>query len=204
MLYTSESVERLVNHLSQLPGIGRKTAQRLALYIIRLPRADVEALVVALTDVKEKVRYCSVCCNITEDDPCIICASPKRDRSLICVVEEPRDVLALEKTNEYKGLYHVLGGSLSPLDGIGPEELKIKELLGRVSIAPEGPDGIREVILAMNPNVEGEATTIYLTKLLKPLGLKVSRIARGLPIGGDLEFADEATLARALEDRIVL
>lgn len=204
MLYTSESVERLVNHLSQLPGIGRKTAQRLALYIIRLPRADVEALVVALTDVKEKVRYCSVCCNITEDDPCIICASPKRDRSLICVVEEPRDVLALEKTNEYKGLYHVLGGSLSPLDGIGPEELKIKELLGRVSIAPEGPDGIREVILAMNPNVEGEATTIYLTKLLKPLGIKVSRIARGLPIGGDLEFADEATLARALEDRIVL
>ena len=204
MLYTSESVERLVNHLSQLPGIGRKTAQRLALHILRLPRADVEALAVALTDVKEKVRYCSVCCNITEDDPCIICASPKRDRSLICVVEEPSDVLALERTNEYKGLYHVLGGSLSPLDGIGPEDLKIRELLGRISAASQAADGVREVILAMNPNVEGEATTIYLTKLLKPLGVMVSRIARGLPIGGDLEFADEATLARALEDRTVL
>jgi len=198
MLYTSESVERLVSHLSQLPGIGRKTAQRLALHILRLPKADAESLAEAIIDVKEKVRYCSVCCNITEADPCIICASPKRDRSMICVVEEPSDVLALEKTNEYKGLYHVLGGSLSPLDGVGPEELKIKELLARVS------DGVQEVILAMNPNVEGEATTLYLTKLLKPLGVKVSRIARGLPIGGDLEFADEATLARALEDRTAL
>jgi recombination protein RecR len=198
MLYTSESVERLINYLSQLPGIGRKTAQRLALHILRLPRSEVASLAAALTDLKEKVRYCSTCCNITEQDPCIICASAKRDRSLICVVEEPSDVLALEKTNEYKGLYHVLGGSLSPLDGIGPEELKIKELLGRIT------DGVREVILAMNPNVEGEATTIYLTKLLKPLGVKVSRIARGLPIGGDLELADEATLARALEDRTVL
>jgi recombination protein RecR len=198
MLYTSESVERLVGHLSQLPGIGRKTAQRLALHILRLPKADAESLAEAITDVKEKVRYCSVCCNITEADPCIICASPKRDRFMICVVEEPSDVLALEKTNEYKGLYHVLGGSLSPLDGVGPEDLKIKELLARVS------DGVQEVILAMNPNVEGEATTLYLTKLLKPLGVKVSRIARGLPIGGDLEFADEATLARALEDRTTL
>jgi recombination protein RecR len=198
MLYTSESVERLVSHLSQLPGIGRKTAQRLALYILRLPKADAESLAEAIIDVKEKVRYCSVCCNITEADPCIICASPKRDRSMICVVEEPSDVLALEKTNEYKGLYHVLGGSLSPLDGVGPEDLKIRELLGRVS------DGVHEVILAMNPNVEGETTTLYLTKLLKPLGVKVSRIARGLPIGGDLEFADEATLARALEDRTTL
>jgi recombination protein RecR len=198
MLYTSESVERLVGHLSQLPGIGRKTAQRLALHILRLPKADAESLAEAITDVKEKVRYCSVCCNITEADPCVICASPKRDRSMICVVEEPSDVLALEKTNEYKGLYHVLGGSLSPLDGVGPEDLKIKELLARVS------DGVQEVILAMNPNVEGEATTLYLTKLLKPLGVKVSRIARGLPIGGDLEFADEATLARALEDRTTL
>ncbi len=198
MLYTSESVERLVNLLSQLPGIGRKTAQRLALYILKLPRNDVAALSQALSEVKERVRYCSVCYNITEKDPCAICGSPKRDRSLICVVEDPSDVLALEKTNEYQGLYHVLGGSLSPLDGIGPEELKIKELLNRIS------DGVKEVILALNPNVEGEATTIYLSKLLKPLGVKVSRIARGLPIGGDLEFADEATLARALEDRTVL
>lgn len=198
MLYTSESVERLVGHLSQLPGIGRKTAQRLALHILRLPKADAESLAEAITNVKEKVRHCSVCCNITEADPCVICASPKRDRFMICVVEEPSDVLALEKTNEYKGLYHVLGGSLSPLDGVGPEDLKIKELLARVS------DGVQEVILAMNPNVEGEATTLYLTKLLKPLVVKVSRIARGLPIGGDLEFADEATLARALEDRTTL
>jgi recombination protein RecR len=198
MLYTSESVERLVGHLSQLPGIGRKTAQRLALHILRLPKADAESLAEAITDVKEKVRYCSVCCNITEADPCVICASPKRDRNMICVVEEPSDVLALEKTNEYKGLYHVLGGSLSPLDGVGPDDLKIKELLARLS------DGVQEVILAMNPNVEGEATTLYLTKLLKPLGVKVTRIARGLPIGGDLEFADEATLARALEDRTTL
>jgi recombination protein RecR len=198
MLYTSESVERLVSHLSQLPGIGRKTAQRLALYILKLPQADAESLASAIVDVKQKVRYCSVCSNITEADPCAICASAKRDRSLICVVEDPSDVIALEKTNEFKGLYHVLGGSLSPLDGVGPEDLKIKELLGRIS------DGVQEVILAMNPNVEGEATTLYLTKLLKPLGVKVSRIARGLPIGGDLEFADEATLARALEDRTTL
>jgi recombination protein RecR len=198
MLYTSESVERLVSHLSQLPGIGRKTAQRLALYILKLPQADAESLASAIVDVTHKVRYCSVCSNITEADPCAICASAKRDRSLICVVEDPSDVIALEKTNEFKGLYHVLGGSLSPLDGVGPEDLKIKELLGRIS------DGVQEVILAMNPNVEGEATTLYLTKLLKPLGVKVSRIARGLPIGGDLEFADEATLARALEDRTTL
>jgi recombination protein RecR len=198
MLYTSESVERLVSHLSHLPSIGRKTAQRLALHILRLPQADAESLAAAILEVKQKVRYCSVCSNITEADPCAICASPKRDRSLICVVEDPSDVIALEKTNEFKGLYHVLGGSLSPLDGVGPEDLKIKELLGRIS------DGVQEVILAMNPNVEGEATTLYLTKLLKPLGVKVSRIARGLPIGGDLEFADEATLARALEDRTTL
>src|SRR3990172_7559343 len=178
MLYTSESVERLVNYLSQLPGIGRKTAQRLALHILRLPRSDAASLAAAITDMIEKVRYCSICCNITEDDPCIICSSPKRERSLICVVEEPSDVLALEKTNEYKGLYHVLGGSLSPLDGIGPEELRIKELLGRLS-----GTGMEEIILAMNPNVEGEATTLYLSKLIKPLGVRVTRIARGLPVG---------------------
>jgi len=148
--------------------------------------------------VKDKIRHCSVCSNITEQDPCVICSSTRRDRSLICVVEEPNDVIALEKTNEYRGLYHVLGGSLSPLDGIGPEQLRIKELLGRIS------NEVGETILAMNPNVEGEATTIYLTKLLKPLGVKVSRLARGLPVGGDLEFSDEATLTRALEGRIVL
>lgn len=204
MLYTSESVERLVNLLSQFPGIGRKTAQRLALYLLKLPASEVAALASALTDLKQRVKYCSVCCNITETDPCVICDSPNRDRSIICVVEDPRDVMAVEKTNEYHGVYHVLGGSLSPLDGIGPEELKIKDLLKRVSHPMDASHGVREVILAMNPNVEGEATTIYLSKLLKPLGVKVSRIARGLPIGGDLEFADEATLARALEDRTIL
>ena len=152
----------------------------------------------AMVNLKDKIRPCSVCCNITEEDPCAICSSAKRDRSILCVVEEPNDVIALEKTNEFRGLYHVLGGSLSPLEGIGPEDLKVKELLVRI-------DGtVVEVILAMNPNVEGEATTIYLTRLLKPLGVAVSRLARGIPVGGDLEFADEATLTRALEGRISL
>ncbi len=198
MLFTSESVEQLIEQLGQLPGIGRKTAQRLALFILRQPREDVVALARALVNVKDKVRYCSICANITETDPCIICASKKRERSMICVVEEPSDVLAIEKTNEFRGLYHVLGGALSPLDGVGPEDLKIKELLNRIS------GEIIEIILAMNPNTEGEATTIYLSRLLKPFGVKVTRIARGLPIGSDLEFADEATLSRALEGRILI
>ncbi len=199
MAFTAESVERLVEEFSQLPGIGRKTAHRLALYVVKMKREEVEALTHALEAVKEKVRYCSVCSNITESDPCNICSNSKRDRTSICVVEEPSDVLALERTNEYKGLYHVLGGSLSPLDGIGPEDLRIKELLDRAS-----HEDLKEVILALNPNVEGEATTIYLSKLLKPLGLKVTRIARGLPVGSDLEFADEATLSRALEGRVAV
>jgi recombination protein RecR len=165
---------------------------------MKRPREEVVTMARALVSVKDKIRTCSVCSNITEQDPCSICSSSKRDRSTICVVEEPNDVLALEKTNDFRGLYHVLGGSLSPLDGIGPEELKIRELLTRVTTE------VSEVILAMNPNVEGEATTIYLGRLLKPLGVRVSRIARGLPVGGDLEFADEATLSRALEGRITL
>ncbi len=198
MLYTSEALEKLIEEFSKLPGVGRKSAQRLALYIMKQPREEVLAMAEALVRVKDRIRHCSVCCNITEQDPCPICANPKRDRSVICVVEEPNDVIALEKTNEFRGLYHVLGGSLSPLDGIGPEELKVRELLARVG------SGVAEVILAMNPNVEGEATTIYLTRLLKPAGVRVSRLARGIPVGGDLEFADEATLARALEGRIVL
>jgi recombination protein RecR len=199
MFYTAESVERLAEHFSQLPGIGRKTAHRLALFVLKMAREDVEALADALVRVKEKVRYCSVCSNITETDPCPICSNTKRDRNFICVVEEPNDVLAIERTNEFKGLYHVLGGSLSPLDGIGPEELRIKELLARLS------DGtIDEVILALNPNVEGEATTLYLSRLMKPLGIKVTRIARGLPVGSDIEYADEATLSRAIEGRIAV
>lgn len=198
MLYTSEALQQLIEEFSRLPGIGRKSAQRLALHLLKQPREDVVRMARTLVNMKDRIRYCSVCWNITEGDPCAICASPKRDRCIICVVEEPNDVMAVEKTNDFRGLYHVLGGALSPLDGIGPEELKVKELLNRIT------GDVTEVILALNPNVEGEATTIYLTRLLKPLGVTVSRIARGLPVGGDLEFADEATLSRALEGRVVL
>jgi recombination protein RecR len=198
MIYTSEALQQLIEEFSQFPGIGRRTAQRLALYILKQPREEVVKMAKTLVSVKDRIRYCSSCWNITEDDPCLICASHKRERGIICVVEEPNDVMALEKTNEFRGLYHVLGGSLSPLDGIGPEELKVRELLARVT------SEVSEVILAMNPNVEGEATTIYLTRLLKPLGVKVTRIARGLPVGSDLEFADEATLGRALEGRVAV
>jgi recombination protein RecR len=196
MLYTSESLEAVIEHLSRLPTIGRKTAQRIALYLLKQPREEVVALARALVDMKDKVVYCSVCQNITEHDPCPICQSPKRDRSLICVVEEPSDVLAVEKTNDYLGLYHVLGGVVNPLEGVGPEDLKVRELLARIG------DGVREVILALNPNVEGEMTTLYLAKLLKPLGVTVTRIARGIPLGSALEFVDEATISRALEGRV--
>ena len=196
MVFTSQSVAHLVDELSRLPSIGRKTALRLALHLLKQPREDVVALADALISVKDNVRYCSICSNITESDPCSICCNPKRNRSIICVVEEPNDVLAVERTNEFHGLYHVLGGALSPLDNIGPEDLKVKELLVRLE------DPVEEIILALNPNVEGEATTMYLVKLLRPLGINISRIARGLPIGSDLEFADEATLARALEGRV--
>jgi recombination protein RecR len=199
MFYTAESIEQLAEQFAQLPGIGRKTAHRLALYILKMSHEEVVTLAQALINVKEKVRYCTVCSNITEADPCSICSNTKRDRTSICVVEEPNDVLAIEKTNEFRGLYHVLGGALSPLDGIGPDDLKIKELLQRLSNS-----NIEEIILALNPNVEGEATTLYLSKLFKPLGIKVTRIARGLPVGSDLEFADEATLTRALEGRIAV
>jgi len=198
MLYTSESLETLISELSQLPGVGHKTAQRLAMYIMKLPREEVVNMAKALVAVKDKVKNCSVCSNFTEEDPCFICSSPKRDQNMICVVEEPNDVIAIEKTNEFNGLYHVLGGSLSPLDGIGPDELKFKELLQRIT------DQTSEIILALNPNVEGEATTLYLSRLLKPIGLRVTRLARGIPIGGDLEFADEATLSRAIEGRVAI
>jgi recombination protein RecR len=199
VILTAESIEQLAEQFAQLPGIGRKTAHRLALYVVKMKREEVDTLARALVNVKEKVRYCSVCSNITEDDPCPICSNTKRDRTAICVVEDPTDVLALERTNEFKGLYHVLGGALSPLDGIGPEDLRIRELLRRIEAST-----IEEIILALNPDVEGEATTLYISKLLKPLGLKVTRIARGLPVGTDLEFADEATLGRALEGRIAV
>jgi len=199
MFYTAESIEQLAEQFAQLPGIGRKTAHRLALYVLKMSRDEVVSMAKALVNVKDKVRYCTICSNITETDPCAICSNTKRERSFICVVEEPHDVLAIEKTNEFKGLYHVLGGALSPLDGIGPDELKIKELLQRLSTST-----IEEIILALNPNVEGETTTLYLSRLLKPLGIKITRIARGLPVGSDLEFADEATLSRAFEGRIIV
>ncbi len=198
MIYTSQALEILIGELSKLPGIGRKTAQRLALHLLKAGSEDADRLANAILEVKRKIRYCSVCWNITEKDPCGICADPSRDHTAICVVEDPSDVLAIEKTNEFHGVYHVLGGALSPLEGIGPEQLKVKELLGRLR------GGVVEVILAMNPDVEGEATTIYLGNLLKPLGIRTTRIARGVPVGGDLEFADEATLVRALEGRIIV
>ena len=195
MFKSSESVERLIEELAKMPGIGRKTAQRITFYILKENKEEAQSLAQAILDVKEKVKYCSICFNITEADPCWICLDEKRDKTSIGVVEEANDVLALERTGEYKGLYHVLGGALSPLDGIGPDNLRIKELLTRLK------DNVKEVILATNPNVEGEATAIYLSKLIKPLGVKVTRIARGLPVGGDLEFADQVTLTKAIEGR---
>ncbi|MDX1740016.1 MAG: recombination mediator RecR [Rhodothermales bacterium] len=210
MTFTSESVEALVEQLSKLPTIGRKTAQRLAAYILKMSREDVVQIAEALVAVKDRVRFCSVCFNVTDHEPCAICRSPKRDRALICVVEEASDVSALERTNEYRGVYHVLGGAISPLDGVGPEDLRVRELVSRVqeyeTTEADSPSGAGrlEVILAMNPNVEGDTTAYYLSQLLKPLGVRVTRIARGLPIGGDLEYADEATLSRALEDRLTM
>ena len=199
MLYTSPALETLIERLSALPTIGRKTAQRLALYLLKQPDGFSASLAEAISDLKKKVRTCSVCANITEDDPCPVCSDARRDRSIICVVEEPNDVLVIERTNEFRGLYHVLGGSLAPLDGVGPEDLKIRELVLRL-----GEDTVKEVILALTPNVEGEATTLYLSKLLHPLVDKVTRIARGIPIGTDLEFVDDATLAKALEGRLLV
>ena len=189
---------RLIEELQRLPGIGPKGAQRLAFHILRTPREQVERLADALREVKERVIYCTVCNNITDVDPCAFCSSDGRDSRIICVVEEPQNVSAIEKTREFKGMYHVLMGALAPLQGIGPDDLKIKGLLGRVN------EGVNEVILATNPNVEGEATAIYLARLLKPLGVKVTRIAMGVPVGSDLEYADEVTLGRALEGRRIL
>lgn len=192
-----DSLEKLIEQFSKFPGIGKKTAQRMAFFILKERKEEAEALAQAVLDVKSKVGYCSVCFNITEEDPCSICRDEKRDRSTICVVEEANDVVALDKTSQYHGLFHVLGGVLSPLDGVGPDELKIKELLSRLK-----DKEVKEVILATNPNTEGEATAIYLSKLIRPLGIKVTRIARGLPAGGDLEYADQITLSNALEGRV--
>jgi len=192
----AEPLARLIEELSKMPTVGPKTAQRLAFYILRMSPEDAAKLSQAILDAKARIRYCSICFHITDVDPCSICSGPTRTRSMICVVEDPRDVLAMERTREYKGLYHVLHGAISPLDGIGPDELKIAELLSRLRNRE-----VKEIIVATNPRVEGEATAIYLAKIIKPLGVKVTRIAHGLPVGGDLEYADEVTLAKALEGR---
>ena len=191
-----EPLTRLVDQLKRLPGIGAKSAQRLAFHVLKTPREEVERLADAMREVKDRVTYCTVCSNITDVDPCFYCTDSARDPRIICVVEEPENVTGVEKTRDFKGLYHVLMGALSPLHGVGPDDLKIRSLLARVS---EGT--VEEVILATNPNVEGEATAIYLAKLLKPLGVRVTRIAMGVPVGSDLEYADEVTMQRAMEGR---
>jgi recombination protein RecR len=193
---SSDTLEKLFNRLSRMPGIGRKTAQRLAFYILKLPKEDSDELARLILDVKLKVKECSTCFNLTDSDPCKICSDTKRDRRHICVVEEANDLLALEKGESFRGVYHVLGGVLSPLDGVGPDDLKIRELLGRLK------GEVEEVILATDPDTEGEATAIYIARLIHPLGIKVTRIARGLPVGTDLQFADSQTLAKALEGRV--
>ncbi len=192
----SQSVNRLIEEFSKLPGIGNKTAQRLAFHILTTPQENSENLAKAIVTARRNVRYCNICCNITDSEECNICSNPKRSRATICVVQDPRDVAAMEKTREFKGVYHVLHGAISPMEGIGPDEIRIKELLKRIS-----EEGIEEVILATNPNVEGEATAMYISRLLKNFGVKVTRIAHGVPVGGDLEYADEVTLIRAMEGR---
>lgn len=192
-----DSLARLITQFQKLPGVGNKTAQRLAFHVLKMPESEVRNFAVALVEARSKLLNCSRCGNMTDTDPCPICSDSRRNHSYICVVQESRDILAMERTNEYKGQYHVLNGAISPLDGIGPEELNIKSLLTRIQAGK--PD---EVIIATNPNVQGEATAMYLARLLKPLGINVTRIAHGLPVGGDLEYADEMTLTKALEGRI--
>lgn len=194
---TPRAVTQLIEEFHRLPGIGPKTAQRLTFFLLRAPREQAESLAQAVVQLKERITTCSICSNIAEENPCAICRDDARDRSIICVVEEPLDVLALERTREYHGLYHVLHGAISPVEGIGPDDLRIRELLSRL----QHNDGVQEIVLATNPNLEGEATAMYLERLIKPLGIRLTRLARGLPMGGDLEYADEVTLTRALEGR---
>ena len=196
MEYT-KPLQKLIEYFQKLPSIGPKTAQRLSLHILKMDTADVENFANAMVEAKTTIKYCSVCYNISSSDPCEICSSTSRDKTTICVVSEAKDLIAIEKTNEYNGLYHVLQGLISPIDGIGPEDIKVKELLTRVH-----KEDVKEIILALNPSVEGEATALYLSKLLKPFGIKVSRISYGIPLGSELEYTDELTLIRALETRI--
>lgn len=190
------ALQDLIDALGRLPGIGPKSAQRIAFYVLSRPKTEAELLAQALIDAKEKIRFCTKCGNIAQEELCSICRNPKRDQAVICVVEEAKDVGAIERTRSYRGLYHVLGGAIDPINGIGPEQLRLRELLTRLS-----GDSVQEIIIATNPNIEGEATATYLTRTISPLGLKVTRLASGLPVGGDLEYADEVTLGRALEGR---
>ena len=187
---------KLIEHFRALPGIGNKTAVRLAYHVLDMDAEQAKKLATAIIEAKEKIGYCNTCFNLSDQNPCVICAAEERDHSVICVVEQPQDVAAMERMRDYRGVYHVLHGALSPLEGVGPDQIRIKEFLGRLT-----GDEVKEVIMATNPNVEGEATAMYLAKLLKPMGVKVTRIAHGLPIGGDLEYADEVTLSKAMENR---
>lgn len=189
------AIEKLIEEFAKLPGIGYKTAQRLTIHVLNLPQNEVREFADALVKARGTIKYCSVCGNYTDKDPCAICSNPNRDASIICVVEQPKDIIAMEKVKEYNGLYHVLHGTISPMAGRGPDDIKLKELVSRMN------KGVKEVIVATNPNVEGEATAMYIAKILQPLGVKVTRIAHGLPVGGDLEYADEVTLSKALEGR---
>ena len=199
MNYSVLPLTKLTECFARLPGIGRKSAQRLAFHILRMPEEEAKAFANAILEAREKIGYCEICKNITDTPRCAICSDETRDKSTVCVVEDPRDVIAIERTKEYHGLYHVLGGLISPMDGIGPENLFIKELLARL-----GDGTVKEVIMATNPTIEGEATAMYLSRLIKPMGIKVSRLAYGIPVGGNLEYADEVTLYRAIEGRSLM
>lgn len=192
------AIEKLIEEFAKLPGIGYKTAQRLTLHVLNLPREEVNEFAEALVKARGTIKYCSVCGNYTDTDPCGICSNPSRDKSTICVIEQPKDIISLEKVREYNGVYHVLHGVISPMSGKGPDDIKLKELVRRIN------EEVKEIIVATNPNVEGEATAMYISKILKPLGVKVTRIAHGVPVGGDLEYADEVTLSKALEGRVEL
>lgn len=195
MIYP-KSIASLIEHFQKFPSVGPKSAQRMAFYLLRMPKSEVEKFAQSMLDAKENTKTCEICFNLSSTSPCEICTSPQRDKSTICVVAETKDLIAIEKTNEYKGLYHVLQGLISPMDGIGADDIRIKELLNRLT-----DENVKEVILALSPSVEGEATSLYLNKLIKPFGIKISRIAFGLPIGADLEYADEITIAKAIEGR---
>lgn len=192
------TIEKLIEEFAKLPGIGYKTAQRLTLHVLNLPGEEVKEFAEALVKARGTIKYCSVCGNYTEKDPCAICSNPNRDGSIICVIQEPKDIMSIEKIREFNGVYHVLHGVISPMSGKGPDDIKLKELIRRIN------GNVKEIIVATNPNVEGEATAMYISKILKPLGVKVTRIAHGIPVGGDLEYADEVTLSKALEGRVEL